>query len=201
VGFGREVAGSNPAPATRFSRSSRLFVYAQAVDQHVWSATSVFMGTVCGDLLNPCVRSMGRVAQARAADTLRLRCGGDVPAECCIGMRCACLCRCPTQSDSGLKGPLVLECLSECADGSKETVSGCAARVDELVNSKAVLHGQQHCRQLLDIQFVASGLGETGAFDDVDDQPPSGRQERDELLTMFGGRELIDCCTTFVTCE
>ena len=68
-----KVAGSNPAPATKYGRFSRLLAYAQAADQHVWSAASVFMGTVCGDLLSPCVCSIGRVARTRAASTLRFR--------------------------------------------------------------------------------------------------------------------------------
>jgi len=96
-----EVAGSNPAPATKYGRFSRLLAYAQVADQHVWSAASVFMGTVCGDLLNPCVRSMGRVARTRADRALRLRNRVAVGARGCIGMPWACLCSCPTQSPSG----------------------------------------------------------------------------------------------------
>ena len=91
---------SHVAPATKYGRFSRLLAYAQAADQHVWSAAFVFMGTVCGDLLSPCVCSICRVARTRAARTLRFRgqCGS---AERCIGMPCACLCSCPTQSASG----------------------------------------------------------------------------------------------------
>ena len=47
-----KVVGSNPTPATNYGRFSRLRAYAEAADQHVWSAVSVFMGTVCGDLLS-----------------------------------------------------------------------------------------------------------------------------------------------------
>jgi hypothetical protein len=90
--------GSNPTPATNYGRFSRLRAYAQAADQHVWSAAAVFMGTVCGDLLSPCVCSMCRVAGQRAAGTLRFCNGDEVRAEGCIGMPSACLCGCPTQS-------------------------------------------------------------------------------------------------------
>jgi len=59
------------------------------------------MGTVCGDLLSPCVCSTGRLAQARAARMLLVR-GRDVDrAERCVGMHRACLCSCPDQSASG----------------------------------------------------------------------------------------------------
>ncbi len=44
MGFGREVAGSNPAPATKYGRPPRLVAYAQAADQHVWLAASAFVG-------------------------------------------------------------------------------------------------------------------------------------------------------------
>jgi Zinc-binding dehydrogenase len=55
------------------------------------------MGTVCGDLLNLCVRSTCRVAQTRADRTLRFRgrCAGRE--ERCIGTPCTCLCSCPAQ--------------------------------------------------------------------------------------------------------
>ncbi len=49
----RKVGGSPIAPATKWGAFSRLLAYAQAADQHVWSAASVFVGTVCGDLLDP----------------------------------------------------------------------------------------------------------------------------------------------------
>jgi hypothetical protein len=61
------------APATKYGRFWRLLAYAQAADQHVWSAASVFVGTVCGDLLTPCVCSIRGVARTRAASTLRFR--------------------------------------------------------------------------------------------------------------------------------
>ena len=67
------VARWSMPPATKYGRFSRLVAYAQAADQHVWSAASVFLGTVCGDLLRPCVCSLRRVARTRAARTLRFR--------------------------------------------------------------------------------------------------------------------------------
>ena len=60
------------------------------------------MGTVCGDLLSPCVCSIGRVARTRAARRLRFRGRGCIRAKRCIGIPCACLCSCPTQSASAL---------------------------------------------------------------------------------------------------
>jgi hypothetical protein len=90
-----EVVGWQQPPATKHGRFSRLRAYAQAADQHVWSAASVFMGTVRGDLLSPCVCSMCRVARERAARTLRFR-GRDIGrAARRIGMHRACLCSCP----------------------------------------------------------------------------------------------------------
>ena len=68
--------------------SSRSLGYAQAAHQHVWSAASVFLGTVCGDLLSRCVCSMCRVARARATRTLRFRewvAGRGPAAWCCTG--------------------------------------------------------------------------------------------------------------------
>jgi hypothetical protein len=86
------------SPATKYGRFSRLLAYAQAADQHVWSAASVFMGTVCGDLLSPCVCSIGRLARTRAARTLRFRDGDADRAKHCVGMHRACVCSCPDQS-------------------------------------------------------------------------------------------------------
>jgi hypothetical protein len=60
------------------------------------------MGRVCGDLLSPCVCSIGRVARTRAARRLRFRGRGCIRAKRCIGIPCACLCSCPTQSASAL---------------------------------------------------------------------------------------------------
>jgi len=42
-------------PATKYGRFSRLYAYAQAADQHVWVGGLLFMGRVCGVLLNSCV--------------------------------------------------------------------------------------------------------------------------------------------------
>src|ERR1700728_1260350 len=95
------VGRSHVAPATKYGRFSLLLAYAQAADQHVWSAASVFMGTVCVDLLSPCVCSIGRVGPARAARTLRFRDGDADQAKNCVRMHRACLRSCPTQSASG----------------------------------------------------------------------------------------------------
>ncbi len=60
-----------------------------------------FVGTVCGDLLSPCVCSIGRVARTRAGCTLRFR-DRDVSREAsCMGVPSACLSSCP---DQGAKG-------------------------------------------------------------------------------------------------
>ena len=96
-----EVVEREQPPATIGRRFWPPLAYAQAADQHVWSAACAFMGTVCGDLLSPCVCSICRVARTRAAHTLRFRDGGVGRAERCTGMPCACLCSCPDQSASG----------------------------------------------------------------------------------------------------
>jgi hypothetical protein len=88
------------APATKYGRCSRLLAYAQAADQHVWSAACAFVGTVCGDLLGPCVCSMCRVTRQRAGRTLWFSDGDAGRAKRCVGMPCACLRSCPTQSSS-----------------------------------------------------------------------------------------------------
>ena len=95
--WGRRSRVCRQAPATKYGRFSRLIAYAEAADQHVGSAAAVLMGTVCGDLLSPCVCSLCGVARARAARTLRFRVRGWGGAARCIGTPSACLCGCPTQ--------------------------------------------------------------------------------------------------------
>ena len=102
-----KVAGSNPAPATKYRRFSRLVAYAQAADQHVWSAASVFLGTVCGDLLSPCICSLRRVARAQAPLTLRFRDRGAGRPKRCMGMHGARVCSCSTQRPARLVATLL----------------------------------------------------------------------------------------------
>ena len=85
-----KVAGSNPAPAIKYGRFSRLLAYAQAADQHVWSVASVFMGRVCGVLLNSRIGQKGGAPGRGRAGTLELcmsrqaapgRCTGHAPMQ------------------------------------------------------------------------------------------------------------------------
>jgi len=59
----------------------------------------VFMGTVYGDLLSSCVRSICSVARTAPTRTLRFRGRSWGRAKQCIGMPCACPCTCPAQRD------------------------------------------------------------------------------------------------------
>ena len=114
------VAALDHSPATKYGRFSRLLAYAQAADQHVWSAASAFMGTVCGDLLSLCVCSMCRVARTRAARTLRFRRRSSGRAERRICMPSACRCSCPTQTASGFgRGDLEEADHAGCRVGSR----------------------------------------------------------------------------------
>ena len=76
---------------------------AGVADQHVWSAASVFLGTVCGDLLSACVCSTCKVARARAAPTLCFRDRDVSRTNRCMSMPCACQCSCPDQGASGVR--------------------------------------------------------------------------------------------------
>ena len=99
----QRVGRSLVSPATKYGRFSRLFAYARAADEHVWSAASAFVGQFVRTYQPVCMQhvqgGVGRKRPARCFSQTTL--GG---AERRICMPSACLCSCPTQTGSGLGG-------------------------------------------------------------------------------------------------
>jgi hypothetical protein len=82
--MGPTVAALGTSPATQFRRRPSPFARAQAADQHVWSAASVFMRAVSGLVLKTCACSVDRCTRERlACCTLAAR-RGQLAAYVCM---------------------------------------------------------------------------------------------------------------------